>query len=476
LVKLTPIGTCSHLILAAVTLWPVSAPRAAAQQSAASTPSQPTATQPSGTQQPPRIQQKPPPVIDLALRGNLHYMLRFAHDDLQKYYYDTHYHGVDIDALYKQIDPKIDHAVTLSQGFGLVESYLLSLDDSHTAFIPPQRTLRDSSGFDISMVGDKCLVTRVRPKTDAAAKLHPGDQVLAYNNLAVERQTFGMMQRYYALNTMPGVILMLRSPDGKVRTEQVKYRLIKGKSLFDYTSDLHEEYCQQLRRDEIDEEFSRGRLIEAGDLAVWQMPTFEISDTAAANDFRRFAGQRKALVLDLRGNPGGNIDTLKTMVGYLFDHDVTIATLKARKVEKPMIAKSVHGHFQGKVFILVDSESGSAAELLARVVQLEHRGIVIGDKTNGSVMEAKYYPEAIGADVEVGYGFEITYADLIMADGKSLEKVGVQPDVLMLPTANDLASGADPVLAYAMTEAGVKMDPETAGKLFPYHWAPLNYE
>ena len=88
-------------------------------------------------------------------------------------------------------------------------------------------------------------------------------------------------------------------------------------------------------------------------------------------------------------------------------------------------------------------------------------------------MEARSYREAQGADTQIFYGFSITDANLIMADGKSLEHTGVTPDEIVLPTAKDLAAGRDPAMARATELAGLPMDPVAAEKLFPFEWQPL---
>ena len=111
-----------------------------------------------------------------------------------------------------------------------------------------------------------------------------------------------------------------------------------------------------------------------------------------------------------------------------------------------------------------------AAELFARTMQLEKRGIVIGDVSSGAVMRSREYPHELGVDTVVFYGVSITDADIIMSDGNSLEHVGVTPDEVRLPTAADLAAKRDPVLAYAASLAGVKLEPEKAGALFPLEW------
>ena len=81
------------------------------------------------------------------------------------------------------------------------------------------------------------------------------------------------------------------------------------------------------------------------------------------------ARKHKALILDLRDNPGGSVESLKFMVASLFDHDVKIATQVMRKEQKELVAKSRgSGAYTGNLVVLVDSRSASAAELLARLV------------------------------------------------------------------------------------------------------------
>jgi len=167
------------------------------------------------------------------------------------------------------------------------------------------------------------------------------------------------------------------------------------------------------------------------------------------------------------------VDTLKRLIGDMFEKDVKIADLVERKDKKVEMADGAGGAaFTGKLIVLVDSRSASASEMFARVMQLEKRGIVLGDQTSGSVMESKHYIGRSGADTVVFYGVSVTIADVIMSDGKSLEHVGVTPDEMMLPSASAMAAGKDPVLAHAAELAGVKLTAEEAGKLFPYEWMP----
>jgi carboxyl-terminal processing protease len=200
------------------------------------------------------------------------------------------------------------------------------------------------------------------------------------------------------------------------------------------------------------------------------MPAFDLEDPKVDEMVGKFK-KRKALILDLRGNGGGYETTLLRLLANMIDHDVKVADLKRRKENKPITAKTRGANvFTGKLVVLIDNRSGSAAELFSRVVQLEKRGIVIGDRSAGAVMRSKHHGHEIGQDTVVFYGASITDADMIMSDGQSLERVGVVPDELKLPTNLDLAARRDPVLAYAASLVGVTIPPEKAGAFFPIEW------
>jgi C-terminal processing protease CtpA/Prc len=410
--------------------------------------------------------------IDSLDLGKVQDMLHAAYNDVKKNYYDPQYHGIDIDARYREYNSRLSSAVSLNEGMRVVAAYLDGFKDSHLFFIPPMRPYTIESGFRMEMVGDQCLIDRVRPGTDAADKLYPGDRILSLNSFKVTRTDMWTVGYYFnVLNPAVDYDLNLQSPDGTMRRVGVKSFIKQKPKTIDLTNP-GQDYWDLIRQGDYEDHVTRSILKTEGDVTYWKMPEFNLGIDEVEGDFSRVK-KHSALVLDLRGNPGGAIETLKLMVGSVFDHDVKIADRVGRKDSKPMIAKKFGTPFTGKIVVLIDDRSASCAELFARILQLEHRGTVIGDQSSGSVMEARRFEETSGTDTVVPFGFSITDANLIMSDGKSLEKTGVTPDEVVLPTPEDLAAGRDPVLARAATLAGGSLSPEQAGKMFPVEWLPL---
>jgi carboxyl-terminal processing protease len=401
-------------------------------------------------------------------------MLDVVSKDVRKHYYDPALHGLDWDARVAEAKNKIKQQTSLGVAFAYVAWVLDGLNDSHTFFVPPQRPMRYDYGFQTAMIGDRCYITRVRPGSDAEAKgVKPGDEVLAIEGLVPNRQALWKMNfRFKALRPLPALHVALCDPAGRQREAVVITKIRQLKRVTDLTGGGGASDIWELIRDSETEEYlMRMRANSVGDeLLVVKLPEFFFNESEVDGLIDK-ARKHQGLIVDLRGNPGGAIETLKYLLGGIFDHEVKIGDRSGRKELKPEIAKPRGRNiFPGKIIVLVDSQSASASELFARVVQLEKRGVVIGDASSGSVMEARHFDYHMGTDTWIFYGASITESDLIMTDGKSLEHTGVTPDEVVLPSAEDLASGRDPVLAHAAALLGVKLTPENAGKMFPFEW------
>lgn len=405
--------------------------------------------------------------LELHDREHARAMLKAAKEDLKKNYYDPTLRGIDIDARFKEAEEKISQATTRDHLMIVVAQTLLDFNDSHTFFLPPSRAARIQYGWEMQVIGEQVYVSSVKPKSDAEAKgLKAGDEILAVDGVRPTRDNvWKMYYRYYALIPSRSIKLQVKSPgDAEAKEIEALAKVVRGAAVTNW-GDIFIRYLREGRDQDAD------RLYEVDkELLIWKMPSFSVSE-AHVSDLMGRARNFKTLILDLRGNGGGYVDTLARLAGYFFEADVKIADLKGRKEMKPIIAKTrgTNG-FKGQLIVLVDSESGSASELFARLVQLEKRGKVIGDRTAGSVMTAKHYDHQSGLGSVLYFGNSITIADAIMTDGKSLERVGVTPDLVLIPQGADIAAKRDPVLSHAAQLVGVALDPEKAGSLFPKEW------
>ncbi len=399
----------------------------------------------------------------------IHGMLLNVYETVKAHYYDPAFHGLDWDARYREYEEKLKAASSIDAAEAVVSSFLNGLKDSHTNFFPPARTVDVDYGFRFGLIGDDTFITQVRPGTDAAAKLRPGDQVLTLDTLTVDRENYlGVLYVLDTLAPRSTTTFEIRRPTGDTATVNVA-SVIKPKRVVRALTNGNE--ISQVDRERQDAERAfQSHVVEMRDVMIWKLPAFFLED-AAVDQLFATARKHAKLIVDLRGNPGGRVSTLNRIVGNLFDHDVTLFTQTMRTSKTPQVAATRgRNAFTGDLIVLIDSRSTSAAEMFARVVQLEHRGTVLGDRSGGAVMESLAYPFGIGNDALAYYGVTVTVADCIMADGHSLENVGVTPDEVTLPTAADMASGRDPVLSSAARKLGLALDPVAAGKLFPYEW------
>ena len=405
------------------------------------------------------LAQQPPPRISSFDRGLSLVMLKEIKRDLIEHYYDPAFRGVDIERAFADAEVRVRAAQSTAEVTAILADTLLQLDDSHTKFYPPERLTKVTYGWAMTIVGREAYVTWVEKGSDAERKgLAAGDRVLAWNRFEPTRANLWQLNYVYR-HIRPQQLqrVVVRKPDGSERTIDIESQVVpraRGE-------------LEDLIR-EIEDEWRTGLYVEkaAGDIFVVRLSQF--GDPREVERFMKKARGYASLVLDLRGNPGGYVVTIERLVSWCFNRDVPIGTMKSRKKSETEMVQGRKDAFAGNLVVLVDSRSASAAEVFARVVQIEKRGKVLGDRTAGAVMTSRGFSHRLGNELGgVGsvafYGTSITVADLKMADGLSLEKTGVVPDEAVLPTGADLASGRDPVLARAITLLGGTMTAEQAG-------------
>jgi C-terminal processing protease CtpA/Prc len=148
-----------------------------------------------------------------------------------------------------------------------------------------------------------------------------------------------------------GVDLDMEIVDSKQRIEKVhsmNMALSNIAAALDALDDSHTFFLPPQHHAPRIEHQMRARYLEYGEpLIVMKVPEFEFSPSevrAMMDKVRRHT----ALILDLRGNPGGSVETLEYLLGAMFDKDVKIADRVGRKENKPQIAKASHNPSDGK--------------------------------------------------------------------------------------------------------------------------------
>jgi C-terminal processing protease CtpA/Prc len=395
-------------------------------------------------------------------------VLRSVKRELKQNYYDPTFRGIDVEARFAVADAKMKTAESIAELESIVAQVLLELNDKHTFFIPPDDGTTVEYGWRLAPVGPDSYVGTVKPGSDADAKgLRPGDKVLSIDGRKLDRDGVWLSNYlYYTLKPEETMTLLIEKPDQTQQQLVIKANVSKTIAT---PYDRDHRYLGLRRPD--DDRSNRHQFHALSDeVMVWKMPNFYLDEYDLARKFGKLK-KHKALILDLRGNNRGLLDTLPHFAGFFFDSNIKLADRGGRKDLGPIAAKSKQEKtFKGQLIVLIDGEAAGAAESFARVVQLQKRGIVIGDRSSGLVMESELYPMRVGIMRPIPVAISATKADLIMPDGARLERTGVEPDKLLLPTARDMRASNDPVLAHAASLAGIELDPNKAGRLFLPEW------
>lgn len=382
-------------------------------------------------------------------------MLDATASNVEKNFYDPQLKGLDWKGLVEVARQRIRSARSVNAIYSAIFALVDQLNDSHTKFLPPSRAARIRFGFDAKPFGEKVLIYEMRKKGAAeAAGLQLGDQLLVINGFKVERATFDAMMLYLrVLSPVTAMDLVVKRGSDPPRAVRVEAD-VQPEALVEDLTRIDNIY-KLIREDQAEREKALHRVDEDG-IGYLFIPHFGVSPEKITSLVEKIEKARAA-VLDLRDNPGGRVDTLTTFVGHFEPEPTVIGDTISRKKTEPMKVKPRKPNLNIPLFILVDSESSSAAEVVPRHLQLAGRAVVIGDRTSGRVTAARFYVGHIGTETVTLYGVSVAVERLVFPDGQELEGRGVTPDHICVPTPDDLREKRDPCLGLALRLAAEKL-------------------
>ncbi len=154
------------------------------------------------------------------------------------------------------------------------------------------------------------------------------------------------------------------------------------------------------------------------------------------------------LLLDLRGNPGGYLESAVQMASYFLLVGAPIVTEDYKGKQGNVVHRSLgYNVFANKklsMAILVDQGSASASEILAGALSQNGVAKLMGTRTfgKGSVQQLM--------DLGGGAEIKITIARWLTPNGTSISDGGLQPDIKAERTAEQFAAGKDPQTSAAI--------------------------
>ena len=316
--------------------------------------------------------------------------------------------------------------------YGAIDGMVRTVGDPYTVFFKPKESKEFSeqisgsfSGIGIEIGLRDNVLTVIAPikNTPAArAGLLAGDKILKVN----DKSTDGM--------AIDQAVSLIRGPKGTtvrltytrekmpspteitIKREVIKVPAVDWKMLNDNTAYIG----ISMFNGNLDSEFQK------------------IADEIAASKADR-------IILDLRNDPGGLLDSAINIAGYFLDSNKVVTIERFSDGTEQPFRTSANGKLKNYLLVaLINKGSASASEILAGALK-DNRGVTVVGETSfgkGSVQELTELPQKAS--------LKITIAKWLTPKGESINDNGIKPDVEVKLTEEDIKAGKDPQLDKAL--------------------------
>lgn len=331
------------------------------------------------------------------------------------------------DNFYKQpIDPD-------KMTYGAVGGMVDSLGDIHTAFVDPQRAAYleqqlqgsfEGIGATVEMDNGRLVIISPIKGTPAdKAGLQAGDVILQVDSTLI--QNMDVMQ----------AIALIRGPKGT----DVHLKVQRGSSpSFDVT----------ITRDTVQVAEITSKMLENDSIAYIQLSEFgeKAKPELHAALAQALTKNPKALIFDLRGNPGGYLQTAIDVASEFIPHDQVVLIEKFRDGKQQLYTTDNSGlATKIPMVLLVNEGSASASEILSATMRDYKRATIVGVKTYGKGSVQTTHQLSDNSQLRV------TIANFFSPKDITINHVGVDPEIQVPdPTDYERSHNIDPQLQKAI--------------------------
>jgi carboxyl-terminal processing protease len=318
--------------------------------------------------------------------------------------------------------------------YGAVSGMVEAVGDPYSAFMTPSENQEFRQGLNGKLQGigaeltlredSVVIVAPLRGSPAAKAGLLPGDIVLEVDGVPTAGKTLNEVVQAIRGESGTEVALTIERPgEESIRTVRIT-------------------------RSNIDIPSVEYELKESGSGSVGYIAINQFADHTNTEVERALTELEEAdldgIILDVRFNGGGYLDRAVDLASMFLRHGKVVSV--ARKEGEPE-AHYVHGRpidTDTPLVVLMNEGSASASEILAGALQDHKRATIIGKKSfgKGTVQEIFELPG--------GASLRVTVAKWLTPSGRDLGKEGVEPDIEVERTPQDMEAELDPQLDRAI--------------------------
>ncbi len=387
-------------------------------------------------------------------------------------HYDPELNGLDWDAIGEEYRPRVENAEYMAEARTAMRDMLKRLGQSHFGIIPvsayesidgeddedgddpsdsEKKDEHGYAGLDVRVLDGKAIITGVEDGYPGAENgIKTGWEIVSINGRK-SADIIDKVMEAYADSTLQELILS-RATSRKLRGDvgdEVKLSLIDGDGeTVEVDLVLVSEPGERTHMMGLPEQVVRiqHRMLDGniGYIAFngfWD-PNYLMGEYGKA--MRSFM-DADGVIIDIRSNGGGIGALSMGMAGWLVgEKNIRLGTMYLRNQEMKFVVFPRAVTYDGPVAILIDGLSASTSEFFAAGMQDLARAKLFGTRTAGAALPS-IVDRLPNAD-----GFQYVFANYITTGGKTLEAVGVFPDVQVELTRESLLDGQDLVMQAAV--------------------------